>query len=71
MVWTKSTAKLSGNCKNCDKQINKGDPVVVEIKGFIPKITALCEECFNNLHPNEETVSEGGLALRRFTMRIR
>jgi translation initiation factor IF-1 len=33
MVWTKSTAKMSGNCKNCGVQVNKGDNVVVELKG--------------------------------------
>jgi NMD protein affecting ribosome stability and mRNA decay len=69
MVWTKSTAKLSGKCKNCGKQVNKGDIVVVEIKGIFPRPKALCEDCFNQLHPNEKTVSEAGLALRRFTMR--
>jgi|GEM_PF-4357031 len=69
MVWSKSKARLSGKCKNCEKQVNRGDVVFIEVKGLFPRPTALCEDCFNRLHPNEKTVSEAGLALRRFTMR--
>ncbi len=74
MVWTKGKAHISGKCKNCGKQVNRGDTAVVEIHGVFPRpsnTTLLCEECFNQLHPNEKTVSEAGLALRRLTMRTR
>ena len=41
-----------------------------EVKGIIPMPKGvLCEDCFNKLHSNEKTVSQAGLALRRFTMR--
>lgn len=72
MVWVKGHARISGKCNHCRKEVNKGDTAFVEIHGIFPRpstTTALCEDCFNQLHPNEKTVSETGLALRRFTFR--
>jgi len=72
MVWVKGHARISGKCNHCGKEVNKGDTAFVEIHGILPRpstTTALCEDCFNQLYPNEKTVSEMGLALRRFTLR--
>lgn len=72
MVWVKGKARISGKCNNCGKAVNKGDIAYVEMHGIFPRpstTTALCENCFKQLHPNEKTTSEFGLLARRLTLR--